>query len=267
MKDKAALHFLNEYLLAEYESHGQGDLAVRLQAQCADEHLFRALLNVRPPRPISEAFITQQDAYLQKVHAARTSVTVQDFHPTAEGFYLWQGDITRLAVDAIVNAANSQLLGCFAPLHNCIDNIIHTYAGVQLRLECHEIMQKQGHGEPTGKAKITSAYNLPSKHVIHTVGPIIRASLSQKDEELLASAYFSCLQCAVDNNLQSIAFCCISTGEFCFPQDIAAQIATTCVRDFLAETKSDLSVVFNVFKDEDYEIYRRLLGPDCYPKS
>ena len=170
-----------------------------------------------------------------------------------------QGDITTLEVDAIVNAANSALLGCFVPLHACIDNAIHSAAGLQLRDACNKIMQQQGHSEPTGKAKLTPAYNLPSKFVIHTVGPIISHSgnPTDKEENLLADCYENCLKISVENNLQSIAFCCISTGEFHFPNCRAAEIAVEVVRKFLAE--NNLVVVFNVFKDLDLKIYRELL--------
>ena len=173
--------------------------------------------------------------------------------------YLWQGDITRLKVDAIVNAANSQMLGCFQPLHNCIDNCIHTYAGIQLRLKCNEIMQAQGHEEETGKAKITPAYNLPCEYVIHTVGPIVQGPLTKKHEELLASCYQSCLDIAEENGVKSIAFCCISTGVFMFPNKRAAEIAVETVKNWLDETGSDMKVVFNVYKDIDYLFYKNLL--------
>lgn len=152
------------------------------------------------------------------------------------------------------------MLGCFVPCHACIDNAIHSAAGLQLRQECAEIMRQQGHEESTGQAKITSGYNLPSKHVIHTVGPIIYGSLTRKDEELLASCYRSCLACADENGLTSIAFCCISTGEFHFPNARAAEIAVQTVKEYLnANNTSVKKVIFNVFKDLDKEIYQRLM--------
>jgi O-acetyl-ADP-ribose deacetylase (regulator of RNase III) len=169
------------------------------------------------------------------------------------------GDITTLKVDAIVNAANSGMLGCFVPNHACIDNAIHTFAGVQLRLDCAAIMERQGHPEPTGQAKITSAYNLPSKYILHTVGPIITGELAQNDCELLASCYRSCLELAKQSGVGSIAFCCISTGEFRFPNEEAAQIAVKTVAEYVAGIQSKVKVVFNVFKEKDYDIYRRLL--------
>ena len=167
-------------------------------------------------------------------------------------------DIRRLAVDGVVNAANGGMLGCFSPCHGCIDNAIHTYAGVQLRAECAEMMD--GGEEPPGRARITGAYNLPCSHVIHTVGPIVRGPLTEGDRELLRSCYGSCLDLAHANGLETIAFCCISTGEFGFPQERAAHIAVNTVRDYLATTVHIQTIIFNVFKDEDLSIYRRLLS-------
>lgn len=224
--------------------------------------LLRSLMNVRPPRPISEGFLAVQDEYLQEELRQRGITDLADLTPIGEGIYLWQGDITTLRCDAIVNAANSQLLGCFCPCHGCIDNCIHTYAGVQLRLECARLMKRQGRKEETGRAKITRAYNLPCKYILHTVGPIIQGRLTKRDEELLASCYRSCLELAVQNGVDSIAFCCISTGEFHFPNDRAAEIAVQTVRKFIQEKKSGIKVIFNVFKDLDYKIYRNLLGAD-----
>lgn len=224
--------------------------------------LLRSLMNVRPPRPISEGFLAVQDEYLQEELRQRGITDLADLTPIGEGIYLWQGDITTLRCDAIVNAANSQLLGCFCPCHGCIDNCIHTYAGVQLRLECARLMKRQGREEETGRAKITRAYNLPCKYILHTVGPIIQGRLTKRDEELLASCYRSCLELAVRNRVDSIAFCCISTGEFHFPNDRAAEIAVRTVREFIQEKKSGIKVIFNVFKDLDYKIYRNLLGAD-----
>lgn len=224
--------------------------------------LLRSLMNVRPPRPISEGFLAVQDEYLREELRQRGITDLADLTPIGEGIYLWQGDITTLRCDAIVNAANSQLLGCFCPCHGCIDNCIHTYAGVQLRLECARLMKRQGREEETGRAKITRAYNLPCKYILHTVGPIIQGRLTKRDEELLASCYRSCLELAVQNGVDSIAFCCISTGEFHFPNDRAAEIAVRTVREFIQEKKSGIKVIFNVFKDLDYKIYRNLLGAD-----
>lgn len=185
---------------------------------------------------------------------------MKDLAPLQPGLFLWQGDITTLAADAIVNAANSQLLGCFVPCHNCIDNAIHTYAGVQLRLECAHIMAGQKEAEPTGNAKITKAYCLPCRYVLHTVGPIIHGTVTKTDRELLSSCYRSCLELAATNGLHSVAFCCISTGEFCFPNKLAAEIAIQTVQTWQQENPGKIEVIFNVFKDNDYAIYQRLLG-------
>jgi len=162
-----------------------------------------------------------------------------------------------LEIDAIVNAANSQLLGCFVPCHGCIDNVIHSAAGIQLRNECAEIMAAQGHEEPTGKAKITKGYNLPARHVIHTVGPIVGMSVTEKQKEQLRSCYLNCLKLAEKSGLKSIAFCCISTGEFHFPNKLAAQIAVETVDRYLSGSKLE-RVVFNVFKNEDLNVYKKI---------
>ena len=221
--------------------------------------LLRALMNVRPPWPVSSEFLVVQDAYLQELIADKGVTDYRALEPVEPGIYLWRGDITTLAVDAIVNAANSRMLGCFVPNHRCIDNAIHTFAGVQLRLACAELMEAQGHPEPTGKAKITPAFNLPSRYVIHTVGPVVQGPLTDCDRGLLASCYESCLEAAATRGLSSIAFCCISTGEFGFPKDEAARIAVTTVRDWRGAHSSAIDVVFDVFKEVDYGLYQRLL--------
>ena len=221
---------------------------------------LRSLMNVRMAAPITKEFEEVQDAYLQEVNAGKGIVALSDLQETEPGIYLWQGDITRLAVDGIVNAANSGMTGCYQPCHNCIDNCIHTYAGIQLRNFCQELMDAQGHEEPTGQAKITPGFNLPCKYVLHTVGPIVQGSLTQEHERLLASCYGSCLKLAEENGLKSIAFCCISTGVFMFPNRRAAEIAVKTVREYRKENNSKIEVVFNVWKDVDREIYRRLLG-------
>ena len=222
--------------------------------------LLRALMNVRPPAPVSEDFLKVQDEYLQGVLAEKQVIRIADLTPVQPGLYLWQGDITTLAADAIVNAANSAMLGCFVPCHGCIDNAIHSAAGVQLRLECARIMAQQQGEEPTGRAKITKAYNLPCRYVLHTVGPIIHGMVTRRDKELLASCYRSCLELAAAYGLKSVAFCCISTGEFHFPNEAAARIAIRTVEAWQREHPNGLEVIFNVFKDVDYEIYKRLLG-------
>ena len=216
-------------------------------------------MNVRPPMSLDEKFLQLQDEILSAEVEERGIVELENIPNAEKNIKLWQGDITRLKVDAIVNAANSALLGCFVPLHNCIDNAIHSAAGLQLRDACNKIMQKQNHAEPTGKAKITPAFNLPSKFVIHTVGPIISANKkpTQAEENLLADCYKNCLELAKENNLKSIAFCCISTGEFHFPNERAAEIAIQTVKNFLRD--NNFTVVFNVFKDIDLEIYKKIL--------
>ena len=222
--------------------------------------LLQSLMNVRMPKPIGDDFINVQNAYLRERLEEKGITDINDLTPVRKDIYIWQGDITTLKCDAIVNAANSAMTGCYYPCHKCIDNCIHTFAGVQLRLECSEIIKKQGHNEPTGSAKITGAYNLPCRSVIHTVGPVITGRLTQKDEGYLASCYASCLSLAEENGMESIAFCCISTGEFHFPNDTAECIAVNTVDGYKRRNNSNIKVIYNVFKDEDYEIYRRLLG-------
>jgi len=224
------------------------------------KRLLRGLMNVRMPGAADEEFLSVQDEYLQEALEERGVVDINTLEPAEEGIYLWQGDITRLNADAITNAANDQMCGCFIPCHACIDNCIHTYAGIQLRKRCGDIMRAQGHAEPTGKAKITPAYNLPCKYVLHTVGPIVQGRLTEEHERLLASCYTSCLELAAKNDLESVAFCCISTGVFMFPNERAAEIAVESVRGFLKKETSVKKVIFNVFKDSDWEIYEQLLG-------
>lgn len=224
------------------------------------DRLLRSLMNIRPPKPFSKEFEKLQNEYLQEKLKEKGIVRVNELQPVKPGIYLWQGDITRLAADAIVNAANSAMLGCFVPCHGCIDNAIHSAAGLQLRNECNSIMEKQQAPEQTGTAKVTKAYNLPCQYVIHTVGPIISGKLTDNDMRLLSDCYRSCLEAAAELGLKSIAFCCISTGEFRFPNVEAAEIAVNTVSEFKELNNSDIEVIFNVFKDKDYEIYSRLLG-------
>ena len=226
------------------------------------KRLLRSLMNIRPPRPIGAEFLKVQDAYL-KEEVREKGVTDSDTLPVSaidRRLALWRGDITTLKIDAIVNAANSALLGCFIPCHSCVDNIIHSVSGIWLRLACAELMTEQGYDEPTGKAKMTPAFNLPCSYVLHTVGPIVSGRLTKKHCKQLANCYRSCLELASDNGLKSIAFCCISTGEFHFPQKKAAEIAVQTVTDFLQTDTQIEKVVFNVFKQEDYDIYKGLLG-------
>ncbi len=226
------------------------------------KQLLRSLFNLRPPMAAAEDFLAVQDAYLQEETARKGITGLSDLTPAADGMYLWQGDITTLRCDAIVNAANSQMLGCFVPCHGCIDNAIHTFAGIQLRLACAELMTRQGYEEKTGRAKITPAFNLPCRYVLHTVGPIVGGHLTKKEQVQLASCYRSCLELAGQNKIKSIAFCCISTGEFRFPNDKAAEIAVQTVKEYKKETHSKIEVIFNVFKEIDYNIYRKLLRAD-----
>lgn len=256
MTQEERVDYLISYLINEQKEHR----AITIPDNMADkQRLVRSLINIRPPVPVCKDFLCIQDEYLQERLTERGVTRVEDLTPIRPGIYLWQGDITTLSADAIVNAANSQMLGCFFPCHSCIDNAIHTYAGVQLRLECARIMAVQKTAEPVGRAKITKAYNLPSRYVLHTVGPIIRGSVTQTDCKLLADCYRSCLKLAAEYNLHSIAFCCISTGEFHFPNESAAKIAIQTVREWQEQNPRQTEVIFNVFKDTDYKIYKHLL--------
>ena len=249
--------YLIKRLLSEQPRYK--DIAVPEDSN-GQRRLLRSLMNVRMPAAIGEDFLQVQDEYLTEAAREKGVTDLSELTPIEEGIYLWQGDITTLRCDAIVNAANSGMTGCYVPCHGCIDNCIHTYAGVQLRNACAQLMQKQGRKEPTGRAKITPGFNLPCKYVLHTVGPIIMGELTPEDEELLASCYRSCLTLAEENGVKSIAFCCISTGEFHFPNRRAAEIAVQAVREYRRENNSEIEVIFNVWKDIDDEIYRELLG-------
>ena len=247
------LEYICRYLLDENPRYRQMAVPENLEER---QRLMRSLLNIRPPMPVTEEFLQAQDAELQAQLEDKGIVEISE-----RGMVEWQGDITRLKVDAIVNAANSQMLGCFVPMHRCIDNAIHSAAGVQLRLACEEMMQ--GGEEPIGSARITPGFNLPTKFVLHTVGPIVTTARPLRQQEVqLASCYRSCLELADKNGLQSIAFCCISTGEFRFPNDLACDIAVRTLREYLAshpETKLK-TIVFNTFKDIDHELYRDALA-------
>ncbi len=222
--------------------------------------LLRGLMNLRPPGEIGGDFLAVQDEYLRAETAAKGITDLADLEPAEPGLYLWRGDITALRVDAIVNAANSGMTGCYVPGHNCIDNCIHTFAGVQLRLDCARLMEAQGHPEPTGRARITSAYNLPCRYVLHTVGPIVEGAVTAEDERLLASCYRSCMELAAEKGVESLAFCCISTGVFHYPRQAAAQVAVRTVRACRESFARDMRVVFNVHSRENFDIYRKLLG-------
>ncbi len=268
------IQYLNRILLEEMPQY-KADAATFPDELHAQRRLLRSLMNLRSPDPISADFLREQDILLQEEAAIKGLVKPNEL-PTiadeiaknitpqgapAHNLVLWQGDITRLAAEGIVNAANSAMLGCFAPCHGCIDNAIHSAAGLQLREACAQLMEQQGHPEPTGQAKITPAYNLPSKYVLHTVGPIIPAGRQPNvaEAELLVSCYRSCLELAAQHQFKSIAFCCISTGEFHYPREEAAQIALNTVSNWLASSGSDLKIIFNVFKDEDLAVYKSLL--------
>lgn len=257
MNREEQLDFLITYLIDERKE------AIEIpQNYEAKRDLLRSLMNVRMPLKISDEFLKVQDDFLTAETLAKDLTSVDDIKDVAGKIMLWQGDIVTLKVDGIVNAANSKLLGCFIPLHNCIDNMIHSAAGLQLREECNNIMQLQGQDEKVGEAKITSAYNLPSKYVIHTVGPAIPhgSKPSTSDCEALKSCYISCLEIASENNLESLAFCGISTGVFNFPRDLAAKIAIDAVREYLNSNETSLKhVIFDVFSDDSYTTYKNLL--------
>ena len=272
--------FLIEHLLTEMPAYREEAARISREEE-AQRDFLRALMNVRPPIPLQADFLRVQDALLTEEREVRGIVdgaalpTVAEERRTAmdtadESFVLWQGDITRLAVDAIVNAANSALLGCFVPLHRCIDNAIHSAAGLVLRAACNEIMREQGHPEPAGRAKITPGFNLPARYVLHTVGPIIApagsfvhepgvfAGVTHEAQQCLASCYRACLDLATEHGLTSVAFCCISTGEFHYPPQEAAETAVATCRAWLQAHDAPMRIVFNVFKNEDLAIYRRI---------
>lgn len=251
--------YLIKYLLKENQKYSYIVIPSNASEQ---KKLLRSLMNVRNPEQISEEFLVIQDEYLQEEIAKKGITDYKLLTPLQKGIYLWKGDITTLKIDGIVNAANSGMTGCYFPCHGCIDNAIHTNSGVQLRLECDRLIEEQGYEEPTGKAKITKAYNLPANFVIHTVGPIVKGSLTKNDEIMLESCYRSCLELADKKELKSIAFCCISTGEFHFPNERAGEIAYKTVKEYKEELNSRIEVVFNVFKERDYQIYKKLLRAD-----
>ncbi len=249
--------YLIEELLKEHPEYANMEIPKERDAQ---KMLLRSLMNIRMPGNTKEEFLRVQDAYLLEENEKKGVVTLADMEELEPDLFIWKGNITRMKVGAIVNAANSGMTGCYQPCHNCIDNCIHTYAGIQLRSYCDALMRKQGYEEPTGQAKITPSFNLPCEYVIHTVGPIVHGVLTQREEKLLISCYESCLRIAEEYHVESIAFCCISTGVFCFPNDRAAKLAVQTVKNYKKETKSGMKVVFNVFKEEDERLYRQLLG-------
>lgn len=247
--------YLIEYLLSE-----RNESAAIPNDTEEQKRLFRALVNIRMPKSASREFLKIQGEYLREELLLKGITDIAELNPIMPDIYLWKGDITTLKCDAIVNAANSRMLGCFCPNHNCIDNAIHTFAGVELRKSCYDIMSLQGREEPVGRAKITPGYNLPCRYIIHTVGPMVCGDLDGTHEKQLSNCYRSCLALADKNFLESIAFCCISTGEFRFPNERAAKIAVQTVGEYKKETKSKIKVIFYVFKEYDHEIYKKLLG-------
>ncbi len=253
MMSNVKLKYLITYLLSE---HPEWNDLVLPTNESEQFRLYRSLVNIRLAKKASAEYLKAEDTFLQGLIARKGITDIADLQPVEKNIYLWKGDITTLKCGAIVNAANSGMTGCYQPCHNCIDNCIHTFAGIRLRLKCAEIIKAQGHEELTGTAKITPAYNLPCDYVIHTVGPIVQSRLTQKHCELLKSCYESCLELAMQSGVKSIAFCCISTGVFGFPQDKAAEIAVQTVRDFLKS--HDIEVICNVFTEKDYKIYSRL---------
>ena len=257
MKQSERRIFLIKSLLQERTEYRDISISADTEEQ---KQLLRALMNVRAPKPIGTEFLRIQDEYLQYEIAAKGITDVAELTPVQQGIYLWQGDITTLKCDAVVNAANSGMTGCYIPNHRCIDNAIHIFAGMQLRLLCDNLMEQQVYPEPAGSAKITPAFNLSSRYVLHTVGPVISGKVKKHERELLASCYRSCLELAAENKLESVAFCCISTGEFHFPNELAAEIAVQSVKEFFRLQTGVKKVIFNVFKDLDKNIYQKLLG-------
>lgn len=226
------------------------------------KRLLRSLMNLRPPIPAGERLLRVQDDYLREALSKKKVTSVRELTPVRERVYLWQGDITTLEAGAIVNAANSAMLGCVVPCHRCIDNAVHTYAGIQLRLFCARLMRKRKNGMATGQAALTPAFNLPCEYILHTVGPVISGEPDDEDCRLLASCYRSCLELAEQNHIKSVAFCCISTGEYHFPNALAAEIAVKTVTGYLSRAQTEIEVIFNVFKDADYAVYRSLLAAE-----
>lgn len=257
------LNFLLEALIADSGRYRSIDIP---EDNNEKETLLRSLMNVRLPKPLPDEVKKVQDEYLTYCTKKKGIVKLPDIPVRKEKLSIWQGDITRLEVDAIVNAANSRMLGCFVPLHACIDNQIHTYSGLQLREECHSRMEKlrekngSDYEQPTAIPMLTEAYNLPARKVIHIVGPIVSEALTADLEQSLADCYTNILDMCLENNLKSVAFCCISTGVFHFPNKRAAEIAVETVEKWLLLHPDSMErVIFNVFKDEDKSYYEELL--------
>ena len=267
MNEKKTQEQRLDYLVEEFkaDSGEYRDLQTPTDTE-GKRRILRSLMNVRMPRKLPDAVLAVQDEYLTERNAEKGIVQISDIPVIRDSLSIWQGDITRLAVDAIVNAANSQMLGCFVPMHTCIDNCIHTFAGVQLRAECNRQMNQlrvrygRDYEQPTAVPMLTDAYNLPAKNVVHVVGPIVTGRLTPALEQELAGCYINTLNICADNGLRSVAFCCISTGVFHFPADRAAEIAVRTVTAWLKEHGEHMDrVIFNVFTDKDREIYEKLL--------
>ncbi len=267
------LNYLIEVLKTENNQHKNLETPTSIEEKKA---LLRSLMNIRHPKETSGEILKIQDAYLTERNKEKGIVYLKDIktiketiksnHPYSQKISVWQGDITRISCDAIVNAANSQMLGCFVPMHTCIDNCIHTFAGVQLRNECNKIMnefrKKYGddYEQPTSVPIITDGYNLPAKKIIHIVGPIVAEKLTQSIEQDLKNCYKNILDMCLKNNLKSVAFCCISTGVFRFPNERAAEIAVETVTNWLKQNENKIDIViFNVFKPEDKFCYEQFL--------
>lgn len=254
------------YLVEEFKADSGEDKNIQTPEDIeSKKRLLRSLMNIRLPRQMSEEVLEVQDDYLKARSEENGVIELKDIPVIRDGISIWQGDITRLAVDAIVNAANSQMLGCFVPMHTCIDNCIHTFAGIQLRAECNrqmnELREKYGrdYEQPTAVPMLTDAYNLPANKVVHIVGPIVNYELTPALENDLANCYRNTLDMCVENDLRSVAFCCISTGVFNFPQKRAAEIAVKTVTEWLNDHPDSVDrVIFNVFKDEDRRYYELL---------
>ena len=263
MTQDQRLSFLVEAFKADSEEYQ--DLATP-QDTSGRQRILRSLMNIRMPGMMPENVLQVQDAYLQSRAREKGVVTLDDIQVLRDGLSLWQGDITRLSVDAIVNAANSQMLGCFVPMHACIDNCIHSFAGIQLRTACSRQMEAlralygPDYKQPTAVPMLTDAYNLPAKKVIHIVGPIVESELTPALEKALADCYTNTLDMCLANKLKSVAFCCISTGVFHFPGRRAAEIAVKAVKEWMLKHPGTIDrVIFNVFKDEDKEYYEQEL--------
>jgi O-acetyl-ADP-ribose deacetylase (regulator of RNase III) len=258
------LDFLIDYLLKENKNIKIDKMPKNIQEK---KNLYRSLCNIREPNPISEEYVKIENEYLTEELAKKCIVNINSIRTIKEQnipsnlkspdkICLWQGDMTVLKIDAVVNPANSQGLGCFQPLHNCLDNQLNSNAGIGLRLECNKIMKEKDYNLKTGEAIITKGYNLPSKYVIHTVGPIIQIGVRPIDKIKLANCYINSLKLAVENNIRNIAFPCISTGVFMFPKNLASEIAIKTIDDFLVENKEKIDkVVFNTYSDEDLQLY------------